>query len=128
MRPCGARDLATVTGCAVGDIYTHFDDLRALTLGANGRTIERLGAVVQVSVRATERACPTDRLMAMSDTYQGLLRRITRTSGTPFSTWKDAMTGRCQSGMATRLRACSGSFPNLWPSRFTISMQESLIR
>lgn len=66
-----ARDLAREAGCAVGAIYTHFDDLHALTLEVNGRTFVRLGAVVGAAVEEAAGQAPNDRLIAMSHAYLG---------------------------------------------------------
>lgn len=66
-----ARDLAREAGCAVGAIYTHFDDLHALTLEVNGRTFVRLGAVVGAAVEEAAGQEPNDRLIAMSHAYLG---------------------------------------------------------
>ncbi|MEJ6389294.1 TetR/AcrR family transcriptional regulator [Gymnodinialimonas ulvae] len=66
-----ARDLAKEAGCAVGAIYTHFDDLHALTLEVNGRTFVRLGAVVSAAVDAAAGQAPNQRLIAMSHAYLG---------------------------------------------------------
>lgn len=64
-----ARELARDAGCAVGAIYTHFEDLSALILEVNGRTFERLGAAVEAAVEAKATAAPIDRLIAMSHAY-----------------------------------------------------------
>ncbi len=66
-----ARDLAKDAGCAVGAIYTHFDDLHALTLEVNGRTFTQLGAVVGAAVEAAAETAPNERLIAMSHAYLG---------------------------------------------------------
>jgi AcrR family transcriptional regulator len=66
-----ARELAKEAGCALGAIYTHFDDLNALILEVNGRTFRKLGARVAGAVAQTQGAAPTDRLIAMSLAYLG---------------------------------------------------------
>ncbi len=66
-----ARDLAKEAGCAVGAIYTHFNDLHALTLEVNGRTFIRLGAVVGAAVEEAAGQVPNERLIAMSHAYLG---------------------------------------------------------
>jgi AcrR family transcriptional regulator len=66
-----ARDLAKQAGCAVGAIYTHFDDLHALTLDVNGRTFAKLGAVVGAAVEEAAGTAPNERLIAMSHAYLG---------------------------------------------------------
>lgn len=68
LRALKARDLATEAGCAVGAIYTHFDDLDALALEVNGRTFARLGAAVAEAV-ADPKGDPHARLIAMSQAY-----------------------------------------------------------
>lgn len=64
-----ARELARQAGCAVGAIYTHFEDLNALTLEVNGRTFARLGAAVAAVVEAGQGQAPNARLVAMSHAY-----------------------------------------------------------
>lgn len=64
-----ARELARQAGCAVGAIYTHFEDLNALTLEVNGRTFTRLGAAVGAVVTRGQAQAPNARLIAMSHAY-----------------------------------------------------------
>ena len=64
-----ARELARQAGCAVGAIYTHFDDLDALVLEVNGRTFARLGATVGAAVAKAEAEPPIRRLVVMSHAY-----------------------------------------------------------
>ena len=64
-----ARDLAKDAGCAVGAIYNAFDDMTALVMAVNGRTFQRLGAVVEASITASRGASATDRLILMSEAY-----------------------------------------------------------
>ena len=64
-----ARELARQAGCAVGAIYTHFDDLDALVLEVNGRTFARLGAAVGAAVAEAEAEPPIRRLVVMSHAY-----------------------------------------------------------
>ncbi len=64
-----ARELAKQAGCAVGAIYTHFEDLQALTLDVNGRTFARLGKAVGGVVDETAGQAPNARLIAMSHAY-----------------------------------------------------------
>ena len=64
-----ARELARQAGCAVGAIYTHFDDLDALVLEVNGRTFARLGAAVGAAVAEAEADPPIRRLVVMSHAY-----------------------------------------------------------
>ena len=63
-----ARDLAKDAGCAVGAIYSHFDDLNALILAVNGRTFQRLGEEVAASQSGHE-GPPTARLVSMGQAY-----------------------------------------------------------
>lgn len=64
-----ARELARQADCAVGAIYTHFEDLNALTLAVNGRTFARLGQAVGQAVKNGEGEAPNERLIAMSHAY-----------------------------------------------------------
>lgn len=64
-----ARELAKQAGCAVGAIYSHFEDMHALTLEVNGRTFTRLGAAVGAVVAQGRGDTPNDRLIAMSHAY-----------------------------------------------------------
>lgn len=64
-----ARELAKQAGCAVGAIYTHFEDLQALKLEVNGRTFTRLGKAVGSVVAQTRGEAPNARLIAMSHAY-----------------------------------------------------------
>lgn len=69
-----ARELARQAGCAVGAIYTHFEDLNALTLEVNGRTFARLGLAVGAVVEQGEGQDPNQRLIAMSHAYLAFAR------------------------------------------------------
>lgn len=69
-----ARELARQAGCAVGAIYSHFEDLQALTLEVNGRTFARLGAAVGGVVAAGTDQPPNERLIAMSHAYLAFAR------------------------------------------------------
>ena len=64
-----ARDLAKDAGCAVGAIYTAYDDLNALIMAVNGRTFQKLGRVVASSVDGKEDETPTRHLILMSNAY-----------------------------------------------------------
>jgi len=66
-----ARDLAKDAGCAVGAIYTAFDDLNALIMAVNGRTFQKLGQVVASAIDGAEAETPTRRLILMSTAYLG---------------------------------------------------------
>ncbi len=64
-----ARALAQEAGCAVGAIYTHFDDLDALVLAVNLRTFQRLGTQVSQAVADAEGQGPNARLITMALAY-----------------------------------------------------------
>ncbi|AZV78768.1 TetR/AcrR family transcriptional regulator [Parasedimentitalea marina] len=66
-----ARDLAKDAGCAVGAIYTAYDDLNALIMAVNGRTFQKLGQVVASSVDGAGEETATSRLILMSNAYLG---------------------------------------------------------
>ncbi|WP_417208613.1 TetR/AcrR family transcriptional regulator [Antarctobacter sp.] len=68
LRALKARTLAEEAGCAVGAIYTHFEDLNALALEVNGRTFARLGAAVSASIDGHD-GSPHERLIAMALAY-----------------------------------------------------------
>lgn len=74
LRSMRARELARQAGCAVGAIYTHFEDLNALTLEVNGRTFARLGEAVGAVVTAGQGQDPNERLIAMSHAYLAFAR------------------------------------------------------
>jgi len=64
-----ARDVAKEAGCALGAIYTHFEDMRALTMAVNGRTFRRLGHDVTVAVQSSATDDPHTNLIVMSHAY-----------------------------------------------------------
>jgi AcrR family transcriptional regulator len=64
-----ARDLARQAGCAVGAIYTVFDDLNGVVMAVNGRTFRSLGLAVAGAIEAHRDLGPTDRLISMSNAY-----------------------------------------------------------
>jgi AcrR family transcriptional regulator len=64
-----ARELAAEAGCALGAIYTVFDDLTELALAVNGRTFRRLGAAVAEAVARQGEAAPGDQLVTMGCAY-----------------------------------------------------------
>lgn len=64
-----ARDLAAEAGCAVGAIYTAFQDMNALIMEVNGRTFRKLGATVAQSLQGTGGLPPVERLIVMSNAY-----------------------------------------------------------
>lgn len=66
-----ARDLAEDAGCAVGAIYTAYDDLNTLIMAVNGRTFKALGHMVASSVDGAGDTSATHRLILMSNAYLG---------------------------------------------------------
>jgi len=66
-----ARRVAQEAGCAVGTVYNIFGDLDGLIVAANARTLEGLGAELQIAVQATAGGTPRERLMALALTYLG---------------------------------------------------------
>lgn len=64
-----ARDIAKDAGCALGAIYTHFEDMKALVMAVNGRTFQRLGAAVTTAVSDKRPSDPHTRLIIMSHAY-----------------------------------------------------------
>lgn len=66
-----ARDLATAAGCALGAIYTAFDDLDELILRVNARTLARLETALD---RALGDAEAEQALQAMARTYLNFAR------------------------------------------------------
>jgi len=67
-----ARDLAAGAGCALGAIYTAFDDLDELILRVNVSTLERLGESLDDSLGA---AAPAGALQALARAYLDFARR-----------------------------------------------------
>jgi len=67
-----ARDLASEAGCALGAIYTAFDDLDELVLRVNLSTLERLGEALDDALR---QAGPSDALLALARAYLDFARR-----------------------------------------------------
>ncbi|KAF2992002.1 TetR/AcrR family transcriptional regulator [Methylocystis sp. MJC1] len=67
-----ARDLASEAGCALGAIYTAFDDLDELILRVNLSTLERLADSLD---EALSRANPSDALQALARAYLDFARR-----------------------------------------------------
>jgi AcrR family transcriptional regulator len=63
-----ARDVTADAGCAVGGLYTVFEDLDRLVLQVNSRTLERLGAVLQASAQGRG---PKETLAALAQVYVG---------------------------------------------------------
>jgi len=64
-----ARDVAQDAGCALGAIYTHFEDMEALVMAVNGRTFRRLGAFVTEAITKAHATAPQDRLVVMGHAY-----------------------------------------------------------
>jgi AcrR family transcriptional regulator len=67
-----ARDLAAGAGCALGAIYTAFDDLDELILRVNVSTLGRLGAALDA---ALAQAAPSEALLALARAYLDFARR-----------------------------------------------------
>lgn len=67
-----ARDLAAGAGCALGAIYTAFDDLDELILRVNVSTLERLGAALDA---ALAQAAPSEALLTLARAYLDFARR-----------------------------------------------------
>lgn len=67
-----ARDLASEAGCALGAIYTAFDDLDELILRVNLSTLDRLGQSLDA---ALQEADPKDALFALARAYLDFARR-----------------------------------------------------
>lgn len=67
-----ARDLAAAAGCALGAIYTAFDDLDELILRVNARTLERLEAALDDAPGASTGA---DALLRLARAYLDFARR-----------------------------------------------------
>lgn len=64
-----ARDVAREAGCALGAIYTHFNDMQALVMAVNGRTFQRLGAEVTQAVAHENPPEPRAHMIVMSNAY-----------------------------------------------------------
>ncbi len=67
-----ARDLAAEAGCALGAIYTAFDDLDELILRVNLATLERLDQALDEALRD---ASPSDALLSLARAYLDFARR-----------------------------------------------------
>ncbi len=67
-----ARDLATQAGCALGAIYTAFDDLDELILRVNARTLERLEAALADALGEVD---PAQALRRLARAYLSFARR-----------------------------------------------------
>jgi AcrR family transcriptional regulator len=67
-----ARDLAAEAGCALGAIYTAFDDLDELILRVNMATLERLGRALDEALRTAD---PSQSLLALARAYLDFARR-----------------------------------------------------
>ena len=62
-----ARDVTQDAGCALGSLYTAFDDLDMLILKVNGRTLARLGEDLRSAT--AKHAEPGDKLVALAEAY-----------------------------------------------------------
>ena len=60
-----ARTIAEAVGCSVGAIYGVFDDLDALVLAVNGRTLEAIAA----ALTAVPNEAPAEHLVRLSEAY-----------------------------------------------------------
>ena len=67
-----ARDLAAEAGCALGGLYNMFEDIDALVLEVNARTLEEIDTVMDVAVAANPRA--PQQLKALAHTYLAFAR------------------------------------------------------
>lgn len=65
-----ARDLARNAGCALGAIYTAFEDMDELVLGANERTLARL----ETALAHPQREEPAEELVELARAYLGFAR------------------------------------------------------
>lgn len=66
-----ARDVTTDAGCALGGLYTAFNDLDDLILHVNARTLDRMGAAMKA---ATDGLDPTAALHALAQSYAGFAK------------------------------------------------------
>ncbi len=64
-----ARDLAQDVGCAVGAIYNAFDDLDALILAVNQRTLVSLNDALEKGEARNPSSDAADRLVALAHAY-----------------------------------------------------------
>jgi AcrR family transcriptional regulator len=76
LRGLKARDVTADAGCALGALYTAFDDLDLLVIHVNSRTLGRLGAALAASV--PDGAGPKDVLAALAQGYLGFALGHTR--------------------------------------------------
>lgn len=111
-----ARDLAAEAGCALGAIYTAFDDLDELVLRVNLATLERLGAALDDALR---QAPPAGALLALARAYLDFARREEPSwralfehrlaGGAPIPDWyndaRNALFGRLEAPLAALLPA-----------------------
>jgi len=68
-RSMKARDLAREAECSLGAIYNVFDDLGALSMAINMRTIGQMGRAVAASQENTENVAPNARMILMAKAY-----------------------------------------------------------
>ena len=62
-----ARDIAADAKCALGSLYTAFEDIDALILTVNSITLGELGETLEDAVTAT--ATPSDEMLALGKAY-----------------------------------------------------------
>jgi AcrR family transcriptional regulator len=67
-----ARELSAAAGCALGAIYTAFDDLDELVLSVNLRTLERLERALDDALRDAD---PAEALLSLARAYLDFARR-----------------------------------------------------
>ena len=65
LRALKVRDVALAAGTSLGGVYLHFQDLDALVVAVNRRTLTRLDA----TLTATEGATPPAKVHALADAY-----------------------------------------------------------
>ena len=62
-----ARDIAKDAGCALGSLYTAFNDIDELVLNVNARTLNALGNKLEEAVKKAK--SPSTRLLALARAY-----------------------------------------------------------
>jgi AcrR family transcriptional regulator len=68
-----ARDVTTDAGCALGALYLVFEDLDALVLDVNARTLRTLDAVMNEALALTKN--PGEQMHALAQTYLNFARQ-----------------------------------------------------
>ena len=67
-----ARDITADAGCALGALYTVFDDINMLILEVNARTLRRLDAAMSEAVSATQN--PGEQMHSLARIYLDFAR------------------------------------------------------